>query len=203
MRILLIEDDKALCQVLQPTLQAAGFASDCCHTGADGLHLLKTGYYDACILDRMLPELDGLTLLKSARADGVSIPVLMLTALGQIGDRVDGLDAGADDYLTKPFDTRELLARLRALVRRPADLNEAAHRIACGDLVLDTSQLTLTGPSSTVTLSRRENVTCWRHFVVRPACSGHGQSCWAACGDRRPRLRIAVWTVISVSSGGV
>ena len=195
MRILLIEDDKALCQVLQPTLQAAGFASDCCHTGADGLHLLKTGYYDACILDRMLPELDGLTLLKSARADGVSIPVLMLTALGQIGDRVDGLDAGADDYLTKPFDTRELLARLRALVRRPADLNEAAHRIACGDLVLDTSQLTLTGPSSTV--------TCWRHFVVRPACSGHGQSCWAACGDRRPRLRIAVWTVISVSSGGV
>ena len=147
MRILLIEDDKALCQVLQPTLQAAGFASDCCHTGADGLHLLKTGYYDACILDRML---------KSARADGVSIPVLMLTALGQIGDRVDGLDAGADDYLTKPFDTRELLARLRALVRRPADLNEAAHRIACGDLVLDTSQLTLTGPSSTVTLSRRE-----------------------------------------------
>ena len=86
MRILLIEDDKALCRVLQPTLQAAGFASDCCHTGADGLHLLKTGYYDACILDRMLPELDGLTLLKSARADGISIPVLMLTALGQIGD---------------------------------------------------------------------------------------------------------------------
>ena len=150
----------------------------------------------------MLPELDGLTLLKSARADGVTIPVLMLTALGQIGDRVDGLDAGADDYLTKPFDTRELLARLRALVRRPADLNEAAHRIACGDLVLDTAQLTLTGPSSTVTLSRR-NVTCWRHFVVRPACSGQGQSCWAACGDRRPRLRIAVWTAISVSSDGV
>lgn len=156
MRILLIEDDKALCRVLQPTLQAAGFASDCCHTGADGLHLLKTGYYDACILDRMLPELDGLTLLKSARADGISIPVLMLTALGQIGDRVEGLDASADDYLAKPFDNRELLARLRALVRRPADLHETAHRIACGDLVLDTAQLTLTGPSSTVTLSRRE-----------------------------------------------
>ena len=120
MRILLIEDDKALCQVLQPTLQAAGFASDCCHTGADGLHLLKTGYYDACILDRMLPELDGLTLLKSARADGVSIPVLMLTALGQIGDRVDGLDAGADDYLAKPFEIEELDARLRALLRRSA-----------------------------------------------------------------------------------
>ena len=156
MRILLIEDDEALCRVLQPTLQAAGFASDCCHNGSDGLELLKSGYYDACILDRMLPELDGLILLKSARADGVTIPVLMLTALGQVGDRVDGLDAGADDYLAKPFDNRELLARLRALVRRPADLNEAAHRISCGDLILDTSQLTLTGPSSTVTLSRRE-----------------------------------------------
>ena len=156
MRILLIEDDKALCRVLQPTLQAAGFASDCCHNGVDGLELLRSGYYDACILDRMLPELDGLILLKSARADGVSIPVLMLTALGQVGDRVTGLDAGADDYLSKPFDTRELLARLRALVRRPAELNEAAHRIVCGDLVLDTAQQTLTGPCATVTLSRRE-----------------------------------------------
>ncbi|WP_294498789.1 response regulator transcription factor [uncultured Gemmiger sp.] len=156
MRILLIEDDKALCRVLQPTLQAAGFASDCCHNGADGLALIKTGYYDACILDRMLPGLDGLLLLQSARADGVRIPVLMLTALGQVGDRVAGLDAGADDYLAKPFDTRELLARLRALVRRPTDLNEAAHRINCGDLILDTAQHTLTGPAGTVTLSRRE-----------------------------------------------
>ena len=156
MRILLIEDDEALCRVLQPSLQAAGFASDCCHSGADGLALLKTGCYDACILDRMLPELDGLQLLHQARSAGVTAPVLMLTALGRVGDRVDGLDAGADDYLTKPFDTRELLARLRALVRRPAELNGAAHRLACGDLTLDTAQLTLTGPAATVTVSRRE-----------------------------------------------
>ena len=147
MRILLIEDDEALCRVLQPSLQAAGFASDCCHSGADGLALLKTGCYDACILDRMLPELDGLQLLHQARSAGVTAPVLMLTALGRVGDRVDGLDAGADDYLTKPFDTRELLARLRALVRRPAELNGTAHRLACGDLTLDTAQLTLTGPA--------------------------------------------------------
>ena len=156
MRILLIEDDEALCQVLQPTLQAAGFASDCCHSGADGLTLLESGYYDACILDRMLPELDGLQLLKKARAAGVTAPVLMLTALGQVGDRVAGLDAGADDYLAKPFDNRELLARLRALVRRPAELNGAAHRLQCGDLTLDTAQLTLTGPDAAVTVSRRE-----------------------------------------------
>lgn len=156
MRILLIEDDESLCRVLQPTLQAAGFASDCCHSGADGLELLQTGYYDACILDRMLPELDGLALLARARAAGVTVPVLMLTALGQVGDRVAGLDAGADDYLTKPFDTRELLARLRALVRRPAELQDSAHRLLCGDLALDTAQQTLTGPAATVTLSRRE-----------------------------------------------
>ena len=146
MRILLIEDDKALCQVLQPTLQAAGFASDCCHTGADGLHLLKTGYYDACILDRMLPELDGLTLLKSARADGVSIPVLMLTALGQIGDRVEGLDAGADDYLAKPFNPLEAVARVNSNIRRFYSLGTKVVQegnLAVRDLVLNQDACTL------------------------------------------------------------
>lgn len=156
MRILLIEDDAALCGVLAPALQAAGFAADCCRSGAEGLALLRTGCYDACILDRMLPELDGLAVLRRARAGGVKTPVLMLTALAQVGDRVAGLDAGADDYLTKPFDTRELLARLRALARRPAAFAADAHRIACGDLVLDTAQLRLTGPSAAVTVSRRE-----------------------------------------------
>ena len=154
MRILLIEDDKALCRVLQPTLQAAGFASDCCHTGADGLHLLKTGYYDACILDRMLPELDGLTLLKSARADGISIPVLMLTALGQIGDRVEGLDAGADDYLAKPFDNRELLARLRIWSRRTVSLEDPGE-LCFGDLSYRPSVRQLSGPAGKEVLPKR------------------------------------------------
>ncbi|MEG0168206.1 MAG: response regulator, partial [Ruthenibacterium sp.] len=76
--------------------------------------------YDACLLDRMLPAMDGLTLLRNARAKHIATPVLMLTALGRVGDRVDGLDAGADDYLVKPFDMRELAARLRALIRRPS-----------------------------------------------------------------------------------
>lgn len=156
MRILLIEDDKDLCAALCPTLDAVGFSTDCCHTGTDGLELLRTGYYDACILDRMLPEMDGLELLRQARAVGLATPVLMLTALARVGDRVDGLDAGADDYLTKPFDTRELLARLRALVRRPAELTGSSQRLRCGDLVLDLAQLTLQGPKATVTLSRRE-----------------------------------------------
>lgn len=122
MRILLIEDDRALCTALLPALQAAGYTVDTCHDGADGKALLCGGAYDVCVLDRMLPGLDGLSLLRAARAKGCTTPVLMLTALSGINDRVDGLDAGADDYLGKPFDTRELLARLRALTRRPAPL---------------------------------------------------------------------------------
>lgn len=130
MRILLIEDDRALCTALLPALQAAGYTVDTCHDGADGKALLCGGAYDVCVLDRMLPGLDGLSLLRAARAKGCTTPVLMLTALSGINDRVDGLDAGADDYLGKPFDTRELLARLRALTRRPGTTAESA--IRCG-----------------------------------------------------------------------
>ena len=195
MRILLIEDDAALCGVLAPALQAAGLAADCCRSGAEGLALLRTGCYDACILDRMLPELDGLAVLRRARAGGVKTPVLMLTALGQVGDRVAGLDAGADDYLTKPFDTRELLARLRALARRPAAFAADAHRIACGDLVLDTAQLRLTGPSAAVTVSRREcdllAALCRAPGTLRPRAV------------LLPKWKTRAWTVISVSSAAV
>ena len=155
MRILLIEDDVKLCEVLLPSLEEAGFKADCCHSGAEGLELLRRGYYDACILDRMLPELNGLTVLKVIRSEGSHVPVLMLTALDQIGDRVTGLDAGADDYLTKPFDTRELLARLRAICRRPGQI-EKVESIACGDIVLDTEQHTLTGPKGRADISPRE-----------------------------------------------
>ena len=155
MRILLIEDDVKLCEVLLPSLEEGGFKADCCHSGAEGLELLRRGYYDACILDRMLPELNGLTLLKVIRSEGSHVPVLMLTALDQIGDRVTGLDAGADDYLTKPFDTRELLARLRAICRRPGQI-EKVESITCGDIALDTEQHTLTGPKGRVDISPRE-----------------------------------------------
>ena len=154
MRILLIEDDRALCAALQPTLTGAGYTVDTCHDGADGRELLCGGSYDVCILDRMLPGLDGLSLLRAARAKGCITPVLMLTALSGINDRVDGLDAGADDYLGKPFDTRELLARLRALTRRPGTSAETA--MHCGDVTLDAAQLTLTGPRASVGLTKRE-----------------------------------------------
>lgn len=157
MRILLVEDDRELCAALAPALEGAGFAVDACYDGEDGLEILcrAQSVYDACLLDRMLPGLDGLSLLRRARARGVTTPVLMLTALGRVGDRVDGLDAGADDYLTKPFDNRELLARLRALTRRPTT-GPGGRVYACGDLLLDLDELTLTGPKGAVVLSKRE-----------------------------------------------
>ena len=156
MRLLLIEDDRALCGALAPALAGAGYTVTACHTGAAGLDKLLTEAWDVCILDRLLPASDGLTVLREARAVGCRTPVLMLTALGRVGDRVDGLDAGADDYLTKPFDTRELLARLRALTRRPGAAGAAESALLCGDLTLNTAELTLTGPKATVTLSPRE-----------------------------------------------
>lgn len=154
MRILMVEDDVALCAALQPALEASAFRVDFCHNGPDGLALLSSGAYDACILDRMLPGLDGLSLLRAARTKGVSTPILMLTALSGIGERVDGLDAGADDYLAKPFDTRELLARLRALTRRPGTASVSI--MQQGDIALSPSELKLSGPKGTIRLTKRE-----------------------------------------------
>ncbi len=151
MHILFIEDDTALCAALAPALAGLGKA-DFCHTGPEGLSLLVSGGYDLCILDRMLPGLDGLTLLRAARTQGVTTPVLLLTALAGAGDTVDGLDAGADDYLAKPFDTAVLLARLRALLRRSG----GTAALTAGDLRLDTGELTLTGPTGSAVLSRKE-----------------------------------------------
>lgn len=151
MHILFIEDDTALCAALAPALAGLGKA-DFCHTGPEGLSLLVSGGYDLCILDRMLPGLDGLTLLRAARTQGVTTPVLLLTALAGAGDTVDGLDAGADDYLAKPFDTAVLLARLRALLRRSG----GTAALTAGDLRLDTGELTLIGPAGSAVLSRKE-----------------------------------------------
>lgn len=155
MRILMVEDDRDLCAAVAAGLSAEGWQLDACHDGEAGLCYLKENIYDVCLLDRMLPGLDGLRLLRAARAAGVATPVLLLTALGSVGDRVDGLDAGADDYLPKPFDLRELAARVRALARRPAG-QPSDGPLRFGDLELDGPQLALTGPGGRITLSRRE-----------------------------------------------
>ncbi len=115
MRILLVEDDERLVEALLPRLYAAGWEAEACGDGEEGWLLAQSGAYDAIALDRMLPGLDGLGLLRRIRGAGLPVPVIFITALDAVGDRVEGLDAGADDYLTKPFAAEELLARLRAL----------------------------------------------------------------------------------------
>lgn len=156
MRILLVEDEPALQQALQDTLTACRYTVDCCANGVDALDSLCSGSYDLVLLDRMLPGMDGLLVLQQARSAGVRTPVLMLTALDAVGDRVAGLDAGADDYLPKPFAMEELLARIRALCRRPAEL-EAENSLHRGDLTLQPQLRMLTGPAGTHSLSGRES----------------------------------------------
>lgn len=135
MRILIIEDDKNLCQIMRAGLQDAGIDSDFCHDGETGLELLLHNCYDACCLDRMLPSMDGLTILKKARAAKVSAPVLMLTAMGGLDDKVDGLEAGADDYLAKPFAIKRKLkywlCKARAFVCRLFSIRQFSTECYC------------------------------------------------------------------------
>lgn len=153
MKILIIEDDVKLSRTLENALKLEGYETECCTDGETGLYYLKANSCDLVILDWMLPEKSGPEILKLARKAGVMTPVLMLTALGSINDKVQGLDAGADDYLSKPFDMRELLARIRAQIRRPAPI-ESTEELVFGDLKYVPSSLTLTGPDKQVELSK-------------------------------------------------
>lgn len=155
MKILMIEDDVALCDATAMQLRQEGWQVDVCHDGEDGLYYLTSCPYDLILLDRMLPGLDGLAILRRSRGANVRTPVLLLTALGRVQDRVEGLDTGADDYLVKPFDITELKARVRALARRPQEIN-TRNEVRFGDLLLDLSALTLEGGKARCTLSKKE-----------------------------------------------
>ncbi|AWK87710.1 response regulator [Azospirillum thermophilum] len=136
MRILVVEDDPTLSRQLRDTLTAEGYAVDTAPDGEEGGFLGETEPYDAVVLDLGLPKVDGLTVLRSWRRQGIAVPVLILTARDHWHDKVEGIDAGADDYLAKPFRMEELQARLRALIRRAK--GHAAAEIACGPILLDT-----------------------------------------------------------------
>ena len=136
MRILVVEDEPTLAAQLAATLQAAGYAVDTAANGRDAGYMGEVETFDAVVLDLGLPMVDGLTVLKRWRALGRTMPVLILTARGDWHEKVAGIDAGADDYLTKPFHMEELIARIRALIRRAA--GQASAELACGPLVLDT-----------------------------------------------------------------
>ena len=155
MRVLIIEDEKRLASTLQDLLELNGYTADVCHDGEAGLDNALSAIYDVILLDVMLPKLDGFSVLRRLRAAGNATPVLMLTARSEVTDRVEGLDCGADYYLTKPFEPRELLACIRALTRRQPELRNT-DILSCGDLSLDKSSFTLSCADRSVRLSRKE-----------------------------------------------
>ncbi|MFW5753109.1 MAG: response regulator transcription factor, partial [Planctomycetota bacterium] len=154
MRILVIEDYAPLRESLVGGLRAEGYAVDAAADGDEGWWYLDGGTYDGVVLDRMLPGLDGMAILRRLREGGSAVPVLLLTACDTVEDRVVGLDAGADDYLTKPFAVPELLARLRRLVRRA--WGQADPVLTCGPLRLDQTAKTVTCGQTVVPLTARE-----------------------------------------------
>lgn len=153
MRILIADDESSMAWALVRILEKNNYSADAVYNGTDALSYLETGNYDAAILDVMMPGLDGITVLKKLRQSGNSVPVIMLTAKSEIDDKVLGLDSGANDYLTKPFDSRELLARLRAMTRgnRPTD-----SRLTFGNITLDRASFTLSSPTGSFRLANKE-----------------------------------------------
>ena len=156
MRLLLIEDEKRMAQALCEILRLEKYEVDHYADGVDGLVAIESNIYDIIILDVMLPGINGFTIAQKARQKGIRTPILMLTAKAELDDKVEGLDSGADDYLTKPFMTKELLARLRALVRR--NINTADGTLTYGDISLDihTAMLSCTINGQCVRLSDKE-----------------------------------------------
>ena len=136
MRILLVEDDQKIASFIIKGLRAEGFAVDHAVDGQDGLHLALTEPYDAAIIDIMLPKMNGLKLIENMRREKINTPVIVLSAKGEVDDRVKGLQIGADDYLTKPFAFSELLARLQALIRRSSDISEPT-KLTAADLTMN------------------------------------------------------------------
>lgn len=154
MRLLLVEDHKPLQRTLRQSLEEEGFAVDVADTGTEADHKVRTANYDVVLLDMMLPEVDGLTLLKGWRSDGIHSHVIVLTARGELEDKVRGLDTGADDYLVKPFELDELFARIRALIRRRHSVKDPVIKVF--DLEIDTSSRTIKRAGQVIHLTPRE-----------------------------------------------
>ena len=157
MRVLLLEDDLNLCDTIEEALGKESYSVDSCHDGETAmLYALNTELgYELAIVDRMLPIIDGLTIIKSMRRKGINIPVIIITGMSALDDRIDGLDGGADDYLVKPFHVRELLARVRALTRRPYEMKET-NILTYADLTFDRVNRLLQKGSQSLTLTAKE-----------------------------------------------
>ena len=154
MRLLLAEDEKALAKALKAILERSNYSVDAVYDGEAALEYMAAGNYDGIILDIMMPKKDGLTVLKEIRKKGSKIPVLLLTAKGEVDDKVEGLDAGANDYLTKPFHAKELLARLRAMTRVQMESEDS--QLKAGNVTLDRATFELTTPKGSIRLANKE-----------------------------------------------
>lgn len=153
MRLLLAEDEKALSKALVKIFEKNNYSVDAVFNGEDALMYIESGNYDAVVMDIMMPKMDGIAVLKKIRSAGCQIPVLMLTAKSEIEDRILGLDSGANDYLPKPFDSRELLARIRCMTRGKA---EPDTKLRMGNIALDRSTFELSSPISRFRLAKKE-----------------------------------------------
>ena len=153
MRLLLAEDERSLSRALVTILEKNNYTVDAVYNGEDALTFLLTGNYDTAILDIMMPKMDGITVPKRLRAQDNLVPIIMLTAKAEIDDKVLGLDSGANDYLTKPFDTKELLARIRAMTRSQ---KSADSRLAFGNVTLNRATFEISSPAGTFRLANKE-----------------------------------------------
>lgn len=153
MRILLAEDEVSLARAVVRILEKSNYSAEAVHNGLDALQYLETGVYDLAILDVMMPKMDGITVVQQLRQQGITIPIIMLTAKSEIDDKVLGLDSGANDYMTKPFDAKELLARIRVLTRGH---NLADSKLHFGNICLDRATFTLSSPSGNFRLANKE-----------------------------------------------
>ena len=153
MQILFADDDRELCRAARTLLEHEGYAVETVYNGSDALEMAETGSFDGIILDWMMPEMSGISVLSELRRNGITTPCLMLTARAEVEDRVTGLDTGADDYLSKPFNTTELLARLRAIIRRHEVY--APETVRFGDLTLDKGTMDLHCREASVRLGNK------------------------------------------------
>lgn len=154
MKLLLAEDEQALSKVLVAILERNNYLVDAVENGEEALAYLSCSHYDGVIMDVMMPKMDGITALKELRRQGNLVPVLLLTAKSEVDDKVEGLDSGANDYLTKPFQSKELLARIRAMTRTAN--HQADAKLQVGNLTLDQTTFMLSGPGGSVQLSSKE-----------------------------------------------
>ncbi len=154
MKILLIEDERRLAQLLKKGLEENNFAVDLSYDGEEGKYMAENYPYDAVLLDIMLPKVDGLNILQSLREGGIDVPVLIITARGEVGDRIKGLNIGADDYIAKPFDFAELIARLHSVIRRSK--GKSSPVVVIDDLAIDTNARTVERAGRRISLSARE-----------------------------------------------